>query len=118
MPMDEAICAISAIWFIIISCNIIGLAPVFIMSMPGGKPPFAAAIIISGDMPAMACCISGLGKPSWRGPMRSRRLRWCGGAPFGTLSLLRMARGPVGRSMRRILLGWPGEGERAEAVRF
>jgi hypothetical protein len=54
MPIVDAICAINAIWFIIISCSIRGFVIAgFIMSIPMGKP----ALII------MACCCSGV--PLW-----------------------------------------------------
>ena len=45
-------------------------------------------------------------------PTRSRRLRELG---FPSRSI---ARGPVGRSVRRDLFGGPGEGERGGAARF
>ena len=65
------------------------------------------------------CILSGLGKtfPDVRGPTRSKRLRGPVG-PFGLPS--RMARGPEGTSVRRLLFGFcpDGEGERADAVRF
>jgi hypothetical protein len=65
------------------------------------------------------CILSGRGNalPALRGPTRSKRLR----GPEGPLGLAsRMARGPEGRSVRRLLFGFcpDGEGERPEAVRF
>jgi len=52
-------------------------------------------------------------------PTRSNKLRGFGcGFPLVLGPSRYIARGPVGRSVRRDLLGWVGEGERAEAVRF
>lgn len=53
MPIAPAICVINAIWFIIISWNIMGfvIPAMAAMSMPGipfmGKPPGAPPIIIA-----------------------------------------------------------------------
>lgn len=51
MPIDDAICAIIAIWFIIISCSISGFVIAFISIGPIpfiGYPP--SGIIMSGEV--------------------------------------------------------------------
>jgi hypothetical protein len=123
-----AICAINAIWFIITSCNAIGFMlfiiapmsiPCIIGIMPGaGAIPLLKAFTISCGIPPPRVTASILAWISSRAcpplpplpPIRSNKLR----PPSRCI-----ARGPVGRSVRRALFGpCEGDGDRAEAARF
>jgi hypothetical protein len=128
-PIDDAICAMSAMLLIIISCRNNGLAiPMFNAPMSpipftGGKPPAAGPPSASGALLVMLSIRAWMSSRGYRlgallrmgpggPPTRSSRLRELG---FPSRSI---ARGPVGRSVRRDLFGGPGEGERAGAARF
>ena len=121
IPRLDAICAMSAIWFIIISCSNIefaagGIPPNCAMaakSMPFGmKPP--ASILGSGElfvMLSIRAWISSREKPpEFRmpapgggagPPTRSNKLR----DPCPCWPSRSIARGPMGTSVRRDLLG-------------
>ena len=123
IPICDESCCISAMLFMNISCNMMGLAiAIALMSIPPrGIPGYPLAIIILGSDELLVMlsilawissrwCLLGPACP----PIRSSKLRGLPPVPPSRC----IARGPVGRSVLRDLLGWLGEGERADAERF